>query len=72
MDLEPIFGFDVLLAVHLSIFILVINQLGAPIGGRPVHRCTGRPPIGMMIPDAVQYNFDLLTMSTWCSKHVEV
>ena len=26
-----------------------------PIGGRPVHR----------------YNFDLLTMSTWCSKHVE-
>jgi len=25
----------------------------------------GRPPIGMMIPP------DLLTMSTWCSKHVE-
>ena len=28
------------------------------IGGRPVHRlredwCTGRPPIGVMIPDAV-------------------
>ena len=23
------------------------------------------------IPDAVQYNFDLLTMSIWCSKHVE-
>ena len=43
-----------------------------PIGGRPVHRlressltlCTGRPPIGVMIPEAVQYNFDLLTMST--------
>jgi len=26
--------------------------------------CTGRPPIGVMIPDAVQYNFDLLMMST--------
>ena len=24
-----------------------------------------------MIPEAVQYNFDLLTMSTWCSKYVE-
>jgi len=28
-------------------------------------------PIGIMIPEAVQYNFDLLTMNTWCSKHVE-
>jgi len=27
--------------------------------------------IGVMIPEAVQYNFDLLMMSTWCSKHVE-
>ena len=34
-------------------------------------RCTGRPPTGVMIPDAVQYNFDLLMMSTWCSKHVD-
>ena len=42
------------------------------IGGRPVHRLresplnlyTGRPPIDVMIPDAVQYNFDLLTLST--------
>ena len=25
----------------------------------------------VMIPDAVQYNFDLLMMSTQCSKHVE-
>ena len=23
------------------------------------------------VPEAVQYNFDLLTMSTWCSKHVQ-
>ena len=33
--------------------------------------CTGRPPTGVMIPDAVLYNFDLLMISTWCSKHVE-
>ena len=25
----------------------------------------------VMIPDAVQYNFDLLMMSTKCSKHVQ-
>ena len=46
------------------------------VGGRPVHRlredpCTGRPPIGVMIPEAVRYNFDLMTMSTWRSEHVE-
>ena len=71
--------FDVLLTVHLSIFILVcyytacgiITPIGGrpvhrlreitPIGGRPVHRlredsrnlCTGRPPMGVMIPEAV-------------------
>ena len=81
--------FYVLLTVHLSIFILVINQLMqkscfkislfhastcfehyvlivrrsklyytasgiiTPIGSRPVHMCTGRPPIGVMIPEAV-------------------
>ena len=26
--------------------------------------CKGRPPAGVTIPDAVQYNFDLLMMST--------
>jgi len=42
------------------------------VGGRPVHRlCTGRPPTCVMMPDAVKYNFDLLMMSTQCSKHVE-
>ena len=88
-------GFDVLLTVHLSIFILVINQIDAqnlfyykfisylymfracfrrlklyyttsgiitPIGGLLVHGlredsslnpCTGRPPIGVMIPETV-------------------
>ena len=24
-----------------------------PIGGRPVHLCTGRQPIGVLIPEAV-------------------
>jgi len=28
-------------------------------------------PICVMIPQAVYCNFDLLMMSTWCSKHVE-
>ena len=43
-----------------------------PTGGRPMHRaCMGWPPVGVMVPEAVWYNFDLLTMSTWCSKHVE-
>jgi len=27
-------------------------------------QCTGQPPTGVTIPDAVQYNFDLLMMST--------
>jgi len=26
--------------------------------------CTGRPPTGVTIPDAVEYNFDLPVMST--------
>ena len=38
------------------------------VGGRPVHRlradCIGRPPTGVMIPDTVKYNFDLLMMNT--------
>jgi len=43
------------------------------VGGRPVRRlredefsldlCTGRPPTGVMIPDAVKHNFDFLMMS---------
>ena len=35
-----------------------------PIGGRPVHRYTGWPPIGVMIPDAVKYNFDTWSFIT--------
>jgi len=42
------------------------------VGGRTVHRLrTGRTSTGVMIPDAVPYNFDLLMTSTYCSKHVE-
>jgi len=40
-----------------------------PVGGRPVHGlredlCTGRPPTGVVIPDVVLIQFDLLMMST--------
>jgi len=31
---------------------------------RRLNLCTGRPPIGVIIPDVVQYNFDLLMMIT--------
>jgi len=49
------------------------------VGGRPVRSlreyslnlCTGRPPINVMIPEAVKYNFDFLMISIWCWKHVE-
>ena len=80
-----IFNFGVLLTVHLNIFILVINQLDALnlfynkfilclyIFRAP---CAHRQEVKIIfysiwIPEAVKYNFDLLTMSTWCSKHVE-
>jgi len=50
-----------------------------PVGGRQVYRLgesslnlyIGRPPTGVIIPDAVQYYFNLLMMSTQCSKHIE-
>jgi hypothetical protein len=61
--------------VHLSAFMLVINQLDAqnlfynkfilsqPVHGTATYRCDETR--------GCSYNFDLLTMSTWCSKHVE-
>jgi len=36
-----------------------------------VHLCTRQPPIGVMVPEAVYCNFDLLMMRIMCSKHVE-
>jgi len=40
-----------------------------PVGGRPVQRsflnlCTGWPQTGVMIPEAVQHNFNHLMIST--------
>jgi len=58
---------------RITIFILVINQLDAQnlFFNKFINPCTGRPPICVMISEAVQYSFDLLMMSTLCSKHVE-
>ena len=56
--------FDILLIVHISIFILILTNLmhlAVP--------CTRRPPIRVMIPETVEYNFDLLTMST-CARNM--
>jgi len=60
-------------------FYYTASGIVTPVGGHLVHRlrksclnlCTGWPPTGLMIPDAVLYNFDLVVMSTKCSKHVE-
>jgi hypothetical protein len=41
---------SVLLREENTIFILVINQLDAQSS---LNLCTGRPPIGVMIPEAV-------------------
>jgi len=62
----------VVLIIRKSKLFYTGSGIVTPVGGRPVHRlrksslnlCTGRPPTGVMIPDAVQYNFDLLMMST--------
>ena len=51
---------------------IVQHLVSSPVGGRPAQRfreeslnlCTGLPPTGVMIPDAVYYNFELLLMST--------
>ena len=55
--------FYVLLTVHLSIFISVFNQLDAQNVFGII------TPIGVMIPEAVWCNFDLLMMST-CSRNL--
>jgi len=72
-----IYMFLSLFAHHKEVKI-VYTAFGivTPVGGRPVHRsslnlCTGRPSTGVMIQDAVRYNFDPLMLSKLCSKHVE-
>ena len=55
-----LYMFRALCAHHQEVKI-VLYSIITPVGGRPVHRlregslnlCTGRPPIGLMIPDAV-------------------
>jgi len=70
--------FRALCAHHQEVKIVYTTSgIITPVGGRSVHKsslnlCIGRPPTGVMIPDAVCYNFDLLKMSTQYSKHVEV
>jgi len=67
------------LIIRRSKLYYTASGIVTPVGGRPVHRvredclnlCTGRPPTGVTIPDAVQYNFDILMVSKLCSKHVE-
>ena len=54
----------VVLIIRRSKLYYTASGIVTHIGGRPVHRCTGRPPTGVTIPDFVQYNFDLLMMST--------
>ena len=48
----------VVLIIRRSKLYFVASGIVTPIGGRPVHslredRCTGRPPIGVTIPDAI-------------------
>ena len=55
------------LIVSRSKLYYTASGIITPIGGRPMHSLnlrTGRPPTGVMIPEAVKYNFDLLMMST--------
>ena len=46
------------LIVRRAKFYYTISGIITPIGGLPVHRsslnlCTGRPPIGLIIPETV-------------------
>ena len=60
----------VVLIIRRSKLYYTASGIVTPVGGRPVRRlCTGRPPTGVMIPDTVQYNFDLLMMST-CARNM--
>ena len=41
------------LIVRRSKLYYTASGIITPIGGRPVHLCTGQPPTGVMIPEAV-------------------
>ena len=57
-----------MLVIRRSKLYYTASGIITPVGGRPVYRSredlwTGRPPAGVMIPDVVLYNFDLLMMN---------
>ena len=64
---SDLINFDVLLTVRFSIFILVINQPDV----QNFFYDKFSSYIYMFIRKSKLCYFDLLTMSTWCSKHVE-
>jgi len=78
---KDIYIFRALCAHHKGVKIeYTASGIITPVGGRPVHRlreesflnlCTGRPQSECGDTRCCIYNFDLLMMSTWCSKHVE-
>ena len=41
------------LIVRRSKLYYTESDIITPADGRPAHLCTGRPPVGVMIPDAV-------------------
>ena len=43
----------VVLIIRRSKLYFTASGIITPVGGSPVHRCTGRPPECYMIPDAV-------------------
>ena len=69
------------LIVRRAKLYITVSGIITPIGGRPVHRlredriqsslnlCMRRPPISVMIPETVIYNFALLTMSK-CARNM--
>jgi len=59
--IKRLYMFRALCAHHLEVKIVYTSQVERRFSS--LNLCTGRPPTGVMIPDAV-YNFDLLMMST--------
>ena len=63
--IKRLYMFRALCAHHQVKIVYTASGIIVPIGGRSVHRsslnlCTGRPPIDVMIPDAVYKSFKLV------------
>ena len=66
-----------MLIIRRSKLYYTASGIITPIGGRLVHKlredclnlCTRRTPIGVMISEAVTYNFDLLMISI-CARNM--